>query len=151
MIQFAKTKTIVSSMDPLIRIVISVMTEGKRNRIRSEMAPVLEELRELQSEISGIDLPRNEAGEVDDDKVDAKTLAELIRLNDRVQLITNTVINVKHLQASFVRLEGAEVEGMAIDSPEMLLEHAPEALTQEVLGLIKADAEMPSIERKNFE
>lgn len=116
-------------------------TEGLRIRMREQLAAALEQLREAIGEARAVD----ESGEND-----AASTVKLQKISDRIEFLQGNQIDIAHLRASLVKVEGLEID----DAPatvESLIENGPRELYVEILQAIRKESGLSESERKNSE
>lgn len=150
MLKLSSRKTFESKRYPGVQVVIRVLSEGVRTRIRLQLAPALMKIRDLNKELEAIEIPKNESGETDPNaKVDPSVFSKIVRISDETTSITQTEIDPIYFKQGFVSISGIEIDGSTELSAEQLIELAPTELYDEIVEAIKHGSELSVDEAKN--
>lgn len=150
MIKLSSRKTFESKLYSGVRVVIRVLSEGVRTRIRLQLAPSLVKIRDLNKELEAVEIPKNASGETDfNAQVDPAVFSKIVRISDETTSITQTEIDPIYFKQGFVSITGLEIDGSSDLSAEQIIEFAPTDLYDEIVEAIKHGSEISSEESKN--
>lgn len=149
--EYNSTRTVQSKLYPDVAFTFKVMSEGVKTRLLATMAPDLAALRDINVDIEGVDLPRNEAGDVDM-KAQVSTAAAnaIMRLTDQITVIRKTRINPTYVNECFVSITGLTLDGNPSPNAQDLRERGPVNLYEEIFDAILEASELSEKEQANL-
>lgn len=156
--KFDSTVTLFSDTNPAVRYTLNVVTHGRRTRLRLALAKSLHKIREIAEQVNvlveegnfttpkqvteGITALPDDAVEDTKAKIgeysteQKKIIAQIEELNDDINLITASEVDLEYLRAGFVSLEGVLIDGLPATA-DSLYEFGDEQLCLEILSAVK--------------
>lgn len=151
---FSSTKIVKSQAYPDVSFTIRRMTEGTRTDLMLELADVLAKIRDIQADVSCLDLPPRKAdGEFDETvKVDPHLFAQAAALNDKIRVIRKNTVDPSYARVCFVGVQNLTIDGTVNPTDiEFIRRFGPERLFGDIIAAIRAEVEMSDEEKENLE
>lgn len=133
------TRRVESETFPGVSIILKKMTEGRRLELRKAIGEPNRRIREILREQAAIEQQPEET----------RDMAKWLESQDSFDEIMLTTVNPAWVLWGVKQVEGLEVDGRSIGIEDWA--DWPSALFDEVLTLVKSEAELNGSERKNLQ
>ena len=133
------TRNVALETFPGVEVVLRKMTEGRRLELRKAIGEPNRRIREILREQAAIEQQPEET----------RNMSAWLSLQDEFDGIMLEKVNVSWVQWGVKSLQGLEVDGRMLGLEDWA--DWPSALFDEVLTLVKSEAELNGSERKNSE
>ena len=136
---YSTTRSVPLETFPGVEVVLRKMTEGRRLELRKAIGEPNRRIREILREQAAIEQRPEET----------RDMSAWLSLQDEFDGIMLEKVNVAWVQWGVKSLQGLEVDGRVLGLEDWA--DWPSALFDEVLTLVKSEAELNGSERKNLE
>jgi hypothetical protein len=157
--QFHSTVSQTSKHFPDVTFTFRVITEGVRAKLDVKLADPLSEIRSLQLELTQINMPVDDKGDIiSDAKLPMADMIKVNELAEKMASIRRNKIDPVYFETCFVQVEGLSIDPMdapvgetPIKNPATLRDFGPPKLYHEIIAAILTEARLSVQEKENLE